>query len=60
MMSSTRIENIMSRVLEWAENEEVCDCEADARYEVEYCVNNADMTDDEIYDEAIGAWLAAE
>lgn len=58
-----RFEMIMSRVDQWAEENEVWDCRADAVQEVEWILNHneyKEMSDDDIFEQACQAWLMAE
>lgn len=58
-----RFDRIFNRVLEWADENEVCDCEADARQELEFLLNHdyyVHCPDDALFEMTVEAWLAAE
>lgn len=60
---TTRFDSIMARVDEWSEENEVCDCRADAVESLMFLLNHPEystMSDSELFEETCGAWLEAE
>lgn len=61
MASTSRIDAIMARVDAWAAEHACCDCRDEALNSAEFCLAVwPGMTDDEIVDDAILSWTAAE
>ena len=68
VMNDDRFDRLMARVDAWAVDNAGWDCRDDAANEVRWCMgidlpvwaSVSEMTDDEIVESAINAWLEAE